>query len=91
MGETPISDGWESAKAWYQSKTIWGVLIALVSTAVKLLWPESGVDVEGAVGTVLEEGDTLAQAGESIWLTVTQFIGLAIAAWGRFKAHVAIK
>jgi len=91
MSETPVSDKWNEYKEWYKSKTIWGVLIALAGTAIRLIWPEAGVDVEGAVDVVIEEGDGLATGIDTIYSTAMQLFGLALAAWGRFKATVGIK
>lgn len=91
MSETPVTDKWTEAKAWYKSKTIIGVIIALAGTAVKLIWPETPIDVEGAVDVVIESGDSLATGIDSMYGTAMELFGLAMAAWGRFKAHTSIK
>ena len=87
MGE--IKNSVDQAKAWYKSKTIIGVLITAIATIVKLFLPD--VDLEGAVDEVLNNSDDLVGSADQIYATVVQFIGLAVALWGRIKAKLGIK
>lgn len=89
MSKTPIQDNWNKAKAWYKSKTIIGILIAAIGAALNFFFPE--VDLTGAVDTVIESGDELAQGIDSIYAQVLQVFGLILALWGRIKAKVPIK
>lgn len=91
MSDSPATDVFSGWKAWYKSKTIWGILIATVATLVKVLFPAYTGDIQEGTDVILEEGTTLAQGVDAVYVSVVQLIGLAVAAWGRFKASVAIK
>lgn len=60
------------AKPWWQSRTMWGLVIAAVATILK------------SFGVELDAGfqDQLVEIG----LTVGTAAGLILAAWGRLKA-----
>ena len=89
MSETPVSDWVANAKNWYESKTIIGIIIAAVSTLVGAFFPE--VDIQGAANEVIDSSTEIAAGVDSLWVGIGQVVGLALAAWGRFKAKVGIK
>lgn len=88
MSNTPVTDGFNKAKAWWQSRTVWGILLAAVSTIVKALFPE--VDIAGAADEVLG-ADQVASGIDTVWASIGQAVGLVLALWGRIKAKLAIK
>ncbi len=88
MSNTPVSDGFQTAKAWYQSKTIIGIIIAAISTLVKAFMPET--DVQGAVDEILSADPTAASIDQIIASAVQAF-GLLMALYGRVKARLGIK
>lgn len=85
---TPVSDGFNKAKAWWKSRTIFGILLVAVSTIVKTFLPET--DIAGGVEEVLN-ADEVASGFDQVWATAGQALGLVVALWGRFKAKVGIK
>lgn len=89
MSETPVKDAWTGVKEWYTSKTIIGIAITLISTVIKFWLPEA--DIDQAVDEVLTFGDEVAPQIDNLWLTLTQLAGLALAAYGRFKAKIGLK
>ena len=86
-----INDKVQDAKAWYQSKTIIGVILAFIPTIVRLIKPEATLDLEG----VIEEGfngvETIAQGIDQIWSISLEVFGTILAIWGRIKAKVKLK
>lgn len=85
---TPVQDAFEKGKAWYQSKTIIGILIAAVSTVVKAFLPD--VDIQGATDEVLN-ADQVAMSADQVVASVVQLIGFVTALYGRIVAKLGIK
>ena len=65
------------AKAWYQSKTIWGAILAVAGTVFPLI---------GKMGVDGLSGDAVQIAGG-----VAAVIGGVIAIYGRYKAVAPTK
>ncbi len=63
-------------KAWYQSKTIWGAVIAMIASALRL--------------TGIEIGDDLTTVLTDQILNVVSFAGTAYAIYGRVIASKVI-
>ena len=85
-----IQDAVNKAKAWYQSKTIIGIIIAAIG-AVVAAFTQGTVDIAGAVNEVINNSGDLVASADSIWGQVLTTVGLALALWGRIKAKVGIK
>jgi len=64
-------------KSWYQSKTIWGALMAVLATAFPLI---GRMGVEGLSGDVVQVAAGIAAV-----------IGGGIAIYGRYKAAAPVK
>ncbi|MGV8935999.1 MAG: hypothetical protein ACOH2J_02690 [Allorhizobium sp.] len=64
------------SKAWYQSKTVWGALIAVAASVLRLAGVELGLDMQGQ----------LADAA----VTLAGTIGGLLALYGRVAAKAAI-
>jgi hypothetical protein len=73
----------EKAKAWWESKTIWGIIIAVVPVIASMF----GYDLQSLV--VDNVNDTV-QTGNSIWNEVITVVGVVVAWWGRVKARTKI-
>lgn len=89
--KTEIEDAFNKGKAWYQSKTIIGVIIAAGGAVAQMIWPESGVDPQAVVDVIVEDGEGIAQHADNIWFSLVEGFGLLMATWGRIKAHTGIK
>lgn len=89
MGE--ITDGFEEAKAWYQSKTIIGVIITAVGMLISTFFPESGIDLDGAVTVIMEDGEKIAEQSDLTYGSLIAVWGLLQALWGRVAAKLGIK
>jgi len=63
-------------KKWYESKTIWGGLLAVIATIIPLV---GRMGVEGLTGDAVQIAGGLAAV-----------IGGAVAIYGRYKAASAI-
>lgn len=87
--QTPVQDAWTTVKAWYKSKTIWGALFMAIAYALRIFKPE--VDTQGIADEVTGAADTFAPLLDSIWTTVLEIAGLALAVFGRIKAKAGIK
>jgi len=86
-----ISDKVSDAKAWWKSKTIIGTILMVIPMLIKIISPESEIDVTGAVDTAWEGAGGLAAYADSVWAQVQEGVGFAIAIYGRLKADVGIK
>ncbi len=64
------------SKAWYQSKTVWGALIAVAASLLRLGGVELGLDIQGE----------LADAA----VTLAGAIGGLLALYGRVSAQASI-
>lgn len=84
MGE--ILDKYQEAKAWYNSKTIIGVIIAAVGAIISAFWPELGFDLVEKVEVVEGELDPIAEAVDVTWGSILSLWGLVQAAYGRVVA-----
>jgi hypothetical protein len=70
-----------NSKAWYASRTLWGVIISVLGKAVAAIW---GVEVT--------EEDTV-QVADAVTLVIStgvSFAGDMLAFYGRLKAKKAI-
>ena len=88
MGD--LNDKVQGAKAWYQSKTIIGVILAFIPTITRLINPEWVLDVEGIVEAGFEGAELIAQTADQTWATVLEIGGSLLAIWGRIKAKVKL-
>lgn len=70
-------DNWNS-KTWYQSKTIWGAIVALLAVLLKALFE---VELQG------EDQGQLAEILKDVGIS----FGAALAIYGRVKANKPIK
>ena len=86
-----LDDKVQSAKAWYQSKTIIGVITAFIPTILKLINPELVLDIDGVVAEGFTGAEVIAQTGDQLWATLTTVGGTLLAIWGRMKANVKLK
>ena len=87
----PVNDFWTKAKAWYKSKTIFGVLIMIATTALGFFFPEKSIDISGGVDVIIEAGDTAVEGINQIWILAGQAVGAIVAIYGRFKAKIGLK
>ena len=85
MGE--IKDGFDKAKAWWESKTIIAIILGVVSTILGLF----GFDIGNVVGLVFDEAENVAGQVDSLWVGLQAVFFSIVAAWGRIKAEVKIK
>lgn len=86
-----ISDSVADAKAWWKSKTIIGSILLFLPALLKILLPETDVDVQGAVDTAWEGAEGIAAYADSIWASIQEAIGFVLIIYGRLKAQVGIK
>ncbi len=85
-----VQDTVQNAKVWWQSKTIIGTILMILPTVIKIIFPNSAIDVQGTIDEVWSGADGLAAYADSIWATVQEAIGFALALYGRLKANVGI-
>lgn len=90
MSTTPVGDAFDKAKAWYQSKTIIGVLIAAAGAILSALKPEWGLDLPGTANEIVEGAEEIADAADVTWGAILQAWGLVQAVWGRIVARFKI-
>ncbi len=72
-------------KWWGQSLTIWGTIIATLSTVVPVLGPALGINITG---------ELIRQLGENVVVlaqAVGGVAGTAMAIWGRIRATQPIE
>lgn len=86
-----LSDKVGEAKAWFESITIIGVLLAFIPTIVQAIEPSWVLDLSGAADEIFTGAESLAATGDQMWATIVELLGSAIAIWGRIKAKVVIK
>ena len=86
--DTPVKDAFEKGKAWYKSKTIIGLIVVAISTALGVFYPET--DVKGAIDELMDADDIVGNV-DSLWVLAGQAYGLILALYGRVKAKLAIK
>jgi hypothetical protein len=84
-----------TTKKWYQSKTIWGILIALLGLLMTNLGVSEPVLPENADVTQIQQYvDALKEAGNDTQLVISKIMAIAgclLAIYGRFKADTLIK
>lgn len=86
-----IEDKVESAKKWWQSKTIIGTLIAIIPTIVRMIKPEFALDLDGIVNEAWTGVDVIASTADQMWAIALQAFGALLAIYGRIVAKVKIK
>lgn len=74
---------YEKGKAWWESKTIWGIIIVLVPQVAKLI----GIDVDVVV---VENVEDTVQTLNLAWNDIISVVGAIVAWWGRVKARFKI-
>lgn len=85
-----LQDGVANAKAWYQSKTIIGILVAFIPTILRAINPELVLDLDGIANDGFEAAELVAQTGDQLWVTIAEVLGTLLAIWGRIKAKVKL-
>lgn len=82
-----IEEGFEKAKNFLQSKTIWGIAIMVLSF---VLGPELITDI----GSTVEDAKDVVVGGEeaanSLWSQITFTAGAILSLWGRIKAQTKV-
>jgi hypothetical protein len=73
----------EKAKAWWESKTIWGIIIAVAPVIASIF----GIDLKELVTDNVN--DTVNTAN-SLWNEAITIVGVVVAWWGRVKARTKI-
>jgi hypothetical protein len=84
-----VQDNFEKAKAWYQSKTIIGLIISTVGAVVFAL-TAGKVDIQGATNEVLNANEAVV-ALDQVWSGALFAVGQLVALWGRITAKTNIK
>ena len=84
-----VQDNFEKAKAWYQSKTIIGLIISSIGGVVFAL-TSGQVDIQGATNEVLNANDAVVSL-DQVWSAVLFAVGQLVALWGRITAKTNIK
>ena len=79
------------AKAWWQSKTIIGTLLMVIPIILKMVLPESEIDLSGAVDEAWAGAEELAAYADSFWAQLQAAFGAVLAIYGRIKAKVGIR
>jgi hypothetical protein len=76
-------------KSWLFSKTVWGIVIAVLPVAASLLAQLTGYffDYVGIAADI----DAFVELLDSAWAAGVTLVGGVIAVWGRFKAKFKIK
>jgi len=72
------------AKAWWESRAVWGIIIIIVPQLLKLV----GVDSDTVI---VENVNDIVQTINLNWNEASAIIGSIIALWGRVKARTKIK
>ena len=87
------------SKKWYSSKTIWGVIIALLGfilsqyLKVDISLPESDVLTPSDIESVKQAAQQMKEAHGSVSVLVSQImviVGSLLGVYGRFKAKTTI-
>lgn len=78
-----ISDTVQDAKAWWQSKTIIGTIILLVTYGIRIVKPEwAEIQIEAGVDEVFNQATQIASQADALWVTLSKAIGAVLVALG---------
>ena len=78
-----ISDTVQDAKAWWQSKTIIGTIILLVTYAIRIAKPEwAEIQLEAGVDEVFNQATEIASQADALWVTLSNALGSVLLALG---------
>lgn len=88
MGQ--VTEKFQEAKAWYNSKTIIGLIVSSISGVVLAL-TEGSVDIAGAIGALFDGGEEVSASVDSLIASATFAFGQVLAVYGRLKAKVGLK
>ena len=91
MSTTPVSDVFNKGKAWYQSKTIIGVIISAIGALINAFKPEWGFNLGETVTDGIDTADSVAQAADVGYGVIMEIVGLATAFYGRIVAKSKIE
>lgn len=79
----PISDTVQDAKAWWQSKTIIGTIILIVTYVIRIVKPEwASIEIEAGVNEVFDQAQQIASQADALWVTLSQSLGAILVALG---------
>lgn len=83
------------SKKWYQSKTIWGIVVAFLGFALNtFLKVDVSIPQNADLTTIQSHLDTIKNAGSNFNAILTEilaFAGTIFAIYGRIKADTTIK
>jgi hypothetical protein len=78
-------------KKWYQSKTIWGIIIAFLGFLLTtVLQVDISLPESADYDTILKHVENLRAAQNNVMLLLSEgmaFVGTILAIYGRFKAE----
>lgn len=80
------TDAVNTAKAWWKSNTVVGMLLFILPTIVKLINPELVLDVSAGADEAFNQAGQLAEHVDSAWVVISQSIGSILVALGIRKA-----
>jgi hypothetical protein len=96
MGD--LQDKVGSAKAWYKSKAIIGIIIAMIPTLIQMVKPDLVLDLKGGTETLFNEAgeiasqaDTMISQGKLLWAQLSESIGAILTVVGIRTAKKGIK
>ena len=82
------------SKKWYQSKTIWGILVAFIGFALNnYLKVDSDIPVNADLDTIRQHIEAIKNSNgvNNIVSQVMAFAGTLFAIYGRIKADTSVK
>lgn len=78
-----LTDNVENAKAWWESKTIIGTIILIVTYVIRIVKPEwASIEIEAGVDEVFNQAEAIASQGDALWVTISNALGSILIALG---------
>jgi hypothetical protein len=81
-----ISEGVQSAKVWWKSNTVVGMILFIIPTIVKLINPELTIDASAGADEVFNQANQLAEHADAAWVVISNSLGSILVALGIRKA-----
>lgn len=88
---TNLSSKVAEAKSWWRSKSIIGTILMILPTIIRMIKPEWTLDLEAGTEAVFSQAGEIANQIDSIWVTLSQTIGVLLTAVGLRTAKQPLK
>ena len=86
-----LQDKVGQAKNWWKSKTVIGTILFVLPMIIKMIKPDLALDLEAGTDATFTQADIIASQADALWVTISESLGIILAAVGLRTASTSLK